>query len=167
MKRTSVVLIGFIALILSSPAFAVTPYQHETALCAALDSRHPSASVLQKLGEEFFEQQGVRSVTDFPLVARETFIKGKDDRVFILSRWYGLSAQRGYTFLCEWTDPDGKPYHTTSASFRTPENLDPSVFFTYTAYLNVQEDLKEGSWTVHLFLNGDLIETRGLTITSD
>jgi hypothetical protein len=167
MKRTSVALIGFIAIVLSSPVFAATPYQHETVLCAALDSRQPSAPVLQKLGEEFFNQEDVRSVTDFPLVARETFVKGEDDRVFILSRWYGLSAQRAYTFLCEWIDPNGEPYDTTSASFRTPESLDPSVFFTHTAYLNVREDLKEGSWTVRLFLNGDLIETRGLTITSD
>jgi hypothetical protein len=55
----------------------------------------------------------------------------------------------------------------SSASVQTPENLDPGIFFTYTAYLDLQGELKEGQWTVNLLLNGDLVEARDLMIASE
>ncbi|NIO04755.1 MAG: hypothetical protein GTN74_09115, partial [Proteobacteria bacterium] len=63
--------------------------------------------------------------------------------------------------------PDGESHSTTSASFETPRDLDPGIFFTYTAFLDVHKYLKEGQWTVRILLNGDLVETQDLTIGSE
>lgn len=167
MKGIAVVLIGLATLVLSTPALATLDYQHQVALCAAVDSRQPSASVLERLGEEFFEQKDVRTVTDYPVEPRSVFTKGEDNRIFLVSWWHGLSPERSYRFSCQWIDPDGRPYNTASASLQTPENLDESVFFTYTAFLNVPMDMKEGLWTVKVFLNEELVEARELTVSSE
>jgi hypothetical protein len=167
MKKIVVIFIGFGFLSLATPGFTASPYRHQTVLCAAVTNSQPSAWVLQKLGQEFFEQETIRTVTDAPVAVRSIFIKGKDNRVYLVSRWYGFDPRAHYTFSCRWLDPDGQPHSMSSASFQTPENLDPGIFFTYTAFIDVQNDLKEGQWTVIVLLNGDLADTRTLTIASE
>jgi hypothetical protein len=167
MKKIIVILIGFGLLSLTTSGLASSPYQHQTALCAAVTNSQPSAWVLQKLGQEFFEQKTVRTVTDAPVAVRSVFVKGKDNRVYLVSRWYGFDAQAQYTFSCQWVDPDGQPHSVSSASFQTPESLDPGIFFTYTAFLDVGDNLKEGQWKVMVLLNGDLVDSRNLTIASE
>jgi hypothetical protein len=167
MKKTIALIIAFAILGLATAGLAAKPYRHETALCAAVESKQPSARVLQRLGDAFFEQENMRTVADFPLAVREVFTKGKDDRVYMLSRWHDFDPKKTYTFSAEWIDPDGQSYTTAFASFHTPETLDPGVFFTYTAYLDLHSEMKEGRWTVHIFLNGELMEAKNLTIGSE
>ena len=68
------------------------------------------------------------------------------------------------TFNCQWIDPDGQAYTMSSASLETPDELTPGIYFTYTAYLDLVSDMKEGEWTVQVFLNGESVEIRNLTI---
>lgn len=167
MKKVIAALITLSILGFSTLAFSNSLYRHETALCAAVTNRQPSAWVLQNLGEEFFKQEGVQTVTDYPVAIRSVFTKGQDNRVFVVSRWHGFDPQTAYRFSCEWIDPDGNTYVTSSACFETPEQLDPSIFFTYTAYLDVRSDLREGQWRVNVRLNGDLVDQQDLVIASD
>lgn len=167
MKKVSAILIGLGLLISANLGLAASPYQHQTALCASVSESQPSAYVLQRLGDEFFEQKDTRALTSCPVAVRSAFTKAEDERIFMVSRWYDLAPAERYTFSCEWIDPDGQAHSTTSASFWTPEQLDPGIFFTYTAYLNVYETLKEGQWTVRVFLNGDLVNTQDLTISTE
>jgi hypothetical protein len=167
MKKTIVLITAFAILGLASTGLAAKPYRHETALRAAVENKQPSAWVLQRLGGAFFEQKDIRTVTDFPLAAREVFTKGKDNRVYMLSRWHDFDPQKTYTFSAEWIDPDGQSYSTAFASFQTPETLDPTIFFTYTAYLDLHNEMQEGRWTVHIFLNGELMEVKNLVIGSE
>ena len=167
MKKVIAALIALSILGFSTCALSSSFYQHETAICAAVTNTEPSAWVLQNLGEEFFKQESVQTVTDYPVAIRSVFTKGQDNRVFLVSRWHGFGPQETYSFSCEWIDPDGNTHVTSSASFETPENLDPSIFFTYTAYLDVQSDLKEGQWRVNVRLNGDLVDQQDLMIASD
>jgi hypothetical protein len=166
MKKFAAIVIGLGLLVASTQTFASTPYQHQTALCASIQNSQPSAWVIEQLGQKFFEQKDTQAVTDSPGSVRSVFTKGKDNRIFLVSRWYGLAAQEAYTFSCQWVDPDGNTHDTTSASFETPQNLDPSIYFTYTASLDVQGDLKEGQWTVHILINGNVVESQNLTIAS-
>jgi hypothetical protein len=167
MKKVIAAIIALSILGLSTSALASSFYRHETALCAAVENQEPSVWVLQNLGEEFFKQQNVQTVTDYPVAIRSVFTKGQDNRVFLVSRWHGFNPDETYRFSCEWIDPDGNTFVTSSASFETPENLDPGIFFTYTAYLDVQRDLKEGQWQVNVRLNGDLVDQHDLVIASD
>ena len=166
MKKVAAILISLAVLSYAVAGIASSAYQHQTALCASVSSQQPSPWVLQKLGQDFFEQEDVRTTHDYPVSVRSVFTKGEDHRIFVVSRWFGFDPERVYTFSCEWIDPDGQSYTVSSASFETPESLDPDIFFTYTAYLDVGTDLKEGHWTVNIILNGDLVEARGLTISS-
>ena len=167
MKKVIAVLIGLGILSIANPGLAASPFHHQTALCAAVENSRPSAWVLQRLGNEFFEQENIRTVTAYPVAVRSVFTKGTDSRVFLVSRWHALDAEQSYTFSCQWIDPDGQPYSVSSASFQTPETLDSGIFFTYTAYLDVQSEMKEGQWTVNILLNGDLVEARNLVIASE
>jgi len=167
MKKVIAALIALSILGFSTCALSNSFYRHETALCAAVTNSQPSAWVLQNLGEEFFSQDHVQSVTDYPVAIRSIFTKGQDNRVFLVSRWHGFDPQATYRFSCEWIDPDGNTYVTSSASFETPAHLDPSIFFTYTASLDVRSDLKEGQWQVNVRLNGDLVDQQDLMIASD
>ena len=166
MKKFAAIVIGLGLLVASTHTFASTLYQHQTLLCASIQNSQPSAWVLQQLGQKFFEQKDTRAVTDSSGSTRSVFTKAKDNHIFLVSRWYGLAAQEAYTFSCQWVDPDGNTYDTTSASFETPQNLDPSIYFTYTASLDVQSNLKEGQWTVHILVNGNVVESQNLTIAS-
>ena len=166
MKKVTAVFVTLAVLSFAIPAFSANHYQHQTALCASVSSRQPAAWVLQKLGQDFFEQEHVRTVNDYPVAIRSVFTKGEDSRVFVVSRWYGFDSEQTYIFSCEWIDPDGQFHSTSSASFQTPEDLDPSIFFTYTAFLEVGGDLKEGQWTVNILLNGNLVETKDMVIAS-
>ena len=167
MKKVSVIVIGLGLLISANLGLAASPYHHQAALCASVSESQPSAHVLQRLGDEFFEQKDTRALTSCPVAVRSAFTKAEDERIFMVSRWYDLAPAERYTFSCEWIDPAGQAHSTTSASFWTPEQLDPGIFFTYTAYLNVYETLKEGQWTVRVFLNGDLVNTQDLTISTE
>ena len=167
MKKVIAILITLGILSFATSGFSASQYRHQTALCAAVASRQPSAWVLERLGQEFFEQENVRTVNDYPVAIRSVFSKGKDSRIFVVSRWYGFDPEETYTLSCEWIDPDGQPYSTSSTSFQTPEDLDPSIFFTYTAFLDVGGDLPEGQWTVNILLNGDLVVARDLMIASE
>ncbi len=167
MKRVSAILIVLGLVVSAHVGWAMSPYMYQTALCASVGSSRPSAAVLQRLGDEFFEQRDTRAVTDFPVAIRSAFTKGEDNRIYMVSRWYDLSPSQSYTFSCEWINPDGESHSTTSASFETPRDLDPGIFFTYTAFLDVHKYLKEGQWTVRILLNGDLVETQDLTISSE
>jgi hypothetical protein len=167
MKKVTAILIGLGLLVSANLGLASSPYQYRTALCASVNQSQPSAYVLQRLGEEFFQQEDTRAVTDYPVAIRSDFTKGKDSRVYMVSRWYDLGPDERYTFSAEWIDPDGQAHSTTSASFQTPETLDPGIFFTYTAYLNVHNTLQEGQWTVRVFINGDLVKSQDLTIGSE
>ncbi len=167
MKKLIAVLIGLGLLGFASPGFSTSLYDHQAALCASVTSSQPSAWVLQRLGQEFFDQESLRTATDYPVAVRSVFTKGEDSHVILVSRWQGLEAQQSYTFSCQWIDPDGQTYTMNSASFETPENLDPGIFFTYTAFMDLQKDMKEGEWTVHLLLNGNLVDAKDLTIASE
>ncbi len=167
MKRITAVLIGLGLLAFANQGFSESPFQHQSVLCASVTHRQPSAWVLQRLGQDFFDQESTRTVSDYPVAVRSVFIKGKDSRIFLVSRWYGFAPQRTYTFSCQWIDPDGETHAMDSASFRTPETLDPGIFFTYTTFMDLQRNLKEGEWTVCLLLNGDLVEVKDLTIASE
>lgn len=167
MKKIIVILICLGLLSFANSGFTASTYQHQTALCTSVAKSQPSAWVLQRLGEEFFEQKNIQSVTDYPVAVRSVFTKGKDNRIFLVSRWYGFDSQEIYTFSCQWIDPDGQAHSMSSASFQTPENLDPGIFFTYTALFDIQSDLKEGQWTVNILLNGDLVDARDLIIASE
>jgi len=167
MKKVIAVIIALGILSLGTAGFANSSYPHQTAICASVESRQPSVWLLQRLGDDFFKQKNVRTVNDYPLAIRSVFTKGKDIRVYMVSRWHGFDPEESYTFSCEWIDPDGESYSTSAASFETPENLDAGVFFTYTAYLDVGQDMKEGEWRVNIHLNGDLVEARDLTIASE
>ena len=166
MKRVAAILITIGLIAPAMPGFSADFCRHHTALCASVTRHQPDAWVLAKLGPEFFEQQNVQTLTDYPVAIRSTFTKGQDHRIFVVSRWYGFDPQRQYDFSCEWIGPDGQSYTTSSASFETPSNLDPSIFFTYTAYLDVQNELPDGRWTVNILLNGDLVDVKDLTIAS-
>jgi hypothetical protein len=166
MKKLAAILIGLAIGSFATPGFSASPYTHQTALCAAVENSQPSAWLLARLGSEFFEQKNVRTVTDSPVAVRSHFNRAKDNRIFLVSRWYDFNPQERYTFSCQWIDPDGLTYSETSASFETPESLDPGVFFTYTASLDIDNHVKEGQWTVVILLNGDLVDTRDLTIAS-
>jgi len=166
MKKLIAILIGLLALNISTHALATNPYSLQSALCAAVENSNPSARILSRLGNEFFEQKDTRLVTSYPVSLQSVFTKGKDNRIYFVSRWQDLDPKRTYTFLCEWIDPDGKAYRMSTASMRTPERLDPGVFFTYTAYLDLGREMKEGQWQVNLLLNGDLVQIKDLTITS-
>jgi len=157
MKKLAAILIGLAIGSFATPGFSASPYTHQTALCAAVENSQPSAWLLARLGSEFFEQKNVRTVTDSPVAVRSHFNRAKDNRIFLVSRWYDFNPQERYTFSC----------HETSASFETPESLDPGVFFTYTASLDIDNHVKEGQWTVVILLNGDLVDTRDLTIASE
>jgi hypothetical protein len=167
MKRIIAIVIGLTILSIASSGFTASPYRHESALCAAVQDNQPSAWVLQRLGNDFFEQENIRTVTSYPVAVQSVFTKGRDDRIYIVSRWHDFDPEETYTFSCEWIDPDGQSYSMSSASVQTPENFDPGIFFTYTAYLDLQGELKEGQWTVNLLLNGDLVEARDLMIASE
>jgi hypothetical protein len=167
MRRLTAIIVGFGLLMSADLGLAMSPSVYQTALCASITSSRPSASVLQRLGDEFFEQGATRALTDSPLAIRSAFAKQKDNRIYMVSRWYDLGPDERYTFSCEWIDPDGAAHSTTSASFETPADLDPGIYFTYTAYLNVHKSLKEGQWTVRIFVNGDLVETQDLTLSSE
>jgi hypothetical protein len=54
----------------------------------------------------------------------------------------------------------------SQASVKTPSSLDPGIFFTYTAYLDLDGRMKEGQWQVNLLLNGDLVVAQDLVIAS-
>lgn len=166
-KKVIAVLVGLGILSIVTPGFTESPYRNQTVLCAAVQNSRPSAWVLQKLGNEFFEQKNIRSVTAYPVAVRSVFVKGKDNRIFLVSRWHDLDPQQSYTFSCQWIDPDGQAYSVGSASFQTPETLDSGIFFTYTAYIDVHAEMKEGQWAVQIFLNGDLVEARGVVIASE
>jgi hypothetical protein len=166
MKKIGVILISLAILSHTLPVLASSSYRHETTLCASVSSKQPSPWVLQRLGQDFFEQENVRTTHDYPVEVRSVFTKGKDARIYVVSRWFGFDPERIYTFSCEWLDPDGRSYTMSSASFETPTNLDPDIFYTYTAYLDLVMDLKEGRWTVNIVLNGDVIEARSFTIVS-
>jgi hypothetical protein len=167
MKKFTAILIVLGLLAVAHPGFSSGSYQHQSALCASVTSSQPSARVLQRLGKEFFEQENIRTVTDCPVAIQSVFTKGKDARIFLVSRWHGLSSEETYTFSCQWIDPDGQACYVSSASLETPEDLDSGIFFTYTAYIDMQSDLKEGEWTVNLLLNGDLVDAKDLTIASE
>ena len=166
MKKMIAALIGIALMAIAGPTMAVSSYQHQAALCAAVDSTRPSVWVLQSLGDEFFDQTDIRTVTDYPVAVRSVFNKQEHERIFLVSRWQGLRPSHSYTFLCQWIDPDGVAYSTSTASFQTPESLDPGIFFTYTASLDLQNEMKEGNWTVEILINGELVEARVLVIAS-
>ena len=167
MKKIIAILVGLTILSIAASGFAASPYRHQSALCAAVEDSQPSAWVLQRLGNDFFEQHNVQTVTSYPVAVQSVFTKGKDNRIYLVSRWHDFDPQETYTFSCEWIDPDGESHSMSSASVQTPENLDPGIFFTYTAYIDLQGELKEGQWKVNLLLNGDLVEARDLTIASE
>jgi hypothetical protein len=167
MKAVIATLVGFGLLISANVGVAASLNHHEIALSVAVASTQPSARVLERLGDEFFSQKDTRAVTDSPVAVRSAFTKGIDDRVFMVSRWYDLTPDEIYTFSCEWIDPEGESHTTSSASFVTPSELDPGIFFTYTASLDVQSSLKEGQWTVRILINGDLVDSQDLTINSE
>ena len=167
MKKIIAILISLTILGVASSAFTASSYRHQTALCAAVENSRPAAWVLQRLGNDFFNQDDIRTVTTYPVAVQSVFTKGRDNRIYLVSRWHDFDPQETYTFSCEWIDPDGQSYSMSSASVKTPENLDPGIFFTYTAYLDLQGELKEGQWRVNLLLNGDLVEARDLVIASE
>ena len=164
MKKVITILIGFAILCIASPGFTTETYRHQAALCASVTDNPPSYRVLQQLGSEFFDQESVRTVTTQPLEVRSAFTKEDDNRVYFVSRWHDFDSNKTYTFNCQWIDPDGQAYTTSSASLETPDTLNPEVYFTYTAYLDLVSDMKEGQWTVQVFLNGESVEIRNLTI---
>ena len=167
MKKIIAILVGLTILSVAASGFAASPYRHQSALCAAVADTQPAPWVLQRLGNDFFEQHNVQTVTSYPVAVQSIFTKGKDNRIYFVSRWQDLDPKRTYTFLCEWIDPDGKAYRMSTASMKTPERLDPGVFFTYTAYLDLGREMKEGQWQVNLLLNGDLVQIKDLTIASE
>jgi hypothetical protein len=164
MKKVITILVGLTIVCIASPAFTTETYQHQAALCASVTDNPPSNRVLQQLGIEFFEQESVRTVTTQPLEVRSAFTKEDDNRIYLVSRWHDFDSNKTYTFNCQWIDPDGQAYTTSSASLETPDELAPGIYFTYTAYLDLVGDLKEGEWTVQVFLNGEQVEARNLTI---
>lgn len=166
MKRVIVVLVGLTVVGFAVPGFGSTPYRYQVALCGAVADSRPSAWVVARLGGEFFEQEDVQAVTSYGVARRSVFIKGRDQRVYLVSRWQDFDPQKTYIFSIEWIDPEGRAYRRSVASLRTPSNLDPGIFFTYTAYLDLRDGVKAGQWRVHLWLNGDLVETRDLVISS-
>jgi hypothetical protein len=164
MKKVITIIIGLAMICTATPAFTNGIYRHQAALCASVADNPPSNWVLQQLGNEFFEQDGIRTVTTQPLVVRSVFNKGKDNRIYLVSRWYDFDPKKTYTFDCQWIDPEGEAHTMRPASLQTPDKLNPGIYFTYTTYLDLASDMKEGQWTVQVFLNGEPVEARNLTI---
>jgi hypothetical protein len=166
MKALIAIVIALTILSLSTPGFATNPYRYQTALCGSVTENQPPAWVLQRLGQDFFEQKNIQTVTTYPVAVQSIFTKGRDNRIYLVSRWHDFDPKQTYTFSCEWIDPDGKAYSMSQASVKTPASLDPGIFFTYTAYLDLDGRMKEGQWQVNLLLNGDLVVAQDLVIAS-
>ena len=63
MKKIIAILVGLTILSVAASGFAASSYRHQSALCAAVEDSQPSAWVLQRLGNDFFEQHNVQTVT--------------------------------------------------------------------------------------------------------
>ncbi|MBW2059711.1 MAG: hypothetical protein JRH07_15000 [Deltaproteobacteria bacterium] len=166
MKGTVALLAGLAVLGVASQGLTGGSSTHQIVLCTDIENAHPPAWVLEKLGNEFFDQESIRSVTTRPQAVGSVFVKGRDKRVFLVSRWHGLEPDRSYTFSARWIDPQGEIWTAGSASFHTPGSLDPGVFFTFTAHLDMDDSLRSGRWNVEVFLNGELVERKSFVIAS-